>query len=105
MRQALLERSLETEITERLGYAPYERDPAQHTGYRNGFYYRNLDTQFGPILGLRVPRTREGGAQFRVLERYARRAPWVNGLAREMFVAGGGPPGGGGGGTPPLGDA
>jgi transposase-like protein len=88
MLQTLLERSMETELTERLGYAPYERDPAQHVRYRNGYYYRNLDTQYGPILGLRVPRTRAGGTHYRVLERYGRRAPWVNEAAREMFIAG-----------------
>jgi putative transposase len=86
--QGLLERSLQTELTERLGYAPYRRDPELHTNYRNGYYYRDLDTQLGPIRGLRVPRPRQGGARYRVLQRYARRAPWVNQLAREMFVAG-----------------
>jgi len=86
--QALLERSMETDVTERLGYAPYQRDPAVHTNYRNGYYSRNLDTQFGPILGLRVPRTREGGTHYRVLERYERRAPWVNQLVQQMFLAG-----------------
>jgi transposase-like protein len=73
--RALLEASMETKLTERLGYAPYQRDPAVHSDYRNGYYYRNLDTQFGPLEGLQVPRTRAGGANYRVLEQYARRAP------------------------------
>jgi putative transposase len=86
--QGLLEASMETELTERLGYAPYQRDPELHTNYRNGYYERDLDTQFGAIRGLRVPRARAGGAGYRVLERYARRAPWLNELVQEMFVAG-----------------
>jgi transposase-like protein len=86
--QALLEASMETELTERLGYAPYQRDPALHSNYRNGCYERALDTQFGSIRGLRVPRPRQGGAGYRVLERYSRRAPWVNQLIQEMFLAG-----------------
>jgi putative transposase len=86
--QALLEASMETELTERLGYAPYQRDPAVHGDYRNGCYERALDTQFGPIRGLRVPRARQGGTGYRVLERYSRRAPWVNQLVQEMFLAG-----------------
>jgi len=86
--QALLEASMETELTERLGYAPYQRDPALHSDYRNGYYYRNLDTQFGPLEGLQVPRTRASGAHYRVLECYSRRAPWVNQLIQEMFLAG-----------------
>ena len=57
--RALLEASMETELTQRLGCAPYQRDPAVHSDYRNGC---NLDTQFGPLEGLQVPRTRAGGA-------------------------------------------
>jgi len=86
--RALLEASMETELTLRLGYAPYERNPRVHTDYRNGYYYRDLDTQFGPIQGLRVPRRRHGGIDYRVLQRYARRAPWVNELVEQMFLAG-----------------
>ena len=84
----LLEASLETELSLRLGYQPYQRDPAVHTNYRNGHYQRDLDTQFGPLRSLQVPRPREGGTKYKVLESYARRAPWVNDLVREMFIAG-----------------
>jgi len=86
--RALLEASMETELTQRLGYAPYQRDPAVHGDYRNGYYERDLDTQFGSIRGLRVPRARRGATSYRVLERYGRRAPWVNQLIQEMFLAG-----------------
>ena len=86
--RVLLEASLETELSQRLGYRPYQRDPQVHTNYRNGSYRRNLDTQFGPIPGLAVPRPRVGGMRYKVLEHYARRAPWVNDLVQEMFVAG-----------------
>lgn len=86
--RTLLEASLETELSLRLGYHPYQRDPAIHTNYRNGHYQRDLDTRFGSIHGLQVPRAREGGTQYKVLEHYARRAPWVNELVREMFIAG-----------------
>lgn len=86
--QALLEASMQTELTLRLGYEPYERDPELHSNYRNGYYERDLDTQFGVIHGLRVPRPRQGPNEFRVLERYRRRARWVDRLAQEMFLAG-----------------
>jgi putative transposase len=79
---------METELTERLGYAPYQRDPRRHSNWRNGYYRRDLDTQFGVIRGLQVPRPRKGESKYRVLERYARRAPWVNQLVQEMFLAG-----------------
>ena len=86
--RVLLEQSLETELTQRLGYEPYQRDPSVHTDYRNGYYSRSIDTQFGAILGLRVPRLRFGKMEYAALRQYARRAPWVNRLIREMFVAG-----------------
>ncbi len=86
--RALLEASMQTELTLRLGYEPYQRDPEVHSNSRNGCYQRDLDTQFGAIRGLRVPRPREGKTQYRVLARYRRRAPWVDRLAQEMFLAG-----------------
>ena len=84
----LLEESMETELTLRLGYHPYQRDPQVHTNYRNGYYQRDLDTQFGAIRGLRVPRVRQGETNYRVLERYGRRSPWINELVQAMFLAG-----------------
>ena len=84
----LLEASMQTEITLQLGYTPYQRDPQLHTDYRNGYYRRDLDTRFGAIRGLRVPRSRRGQTTYRVLERYQRRSPWVNQLVQGMFLAG-----------------
>jgi putative transposase len=86
--RVLLEHAMETELTQRLGYARYARNAQVHSDYRNGYYTRDLDTQFGPIRGLRVPRARQTQRQYQVLARYARRAPWVNALVEEMFVAG-----------------
>lgn len=86
--RSLLEASMRTELGRRLGYEPYQRDPLVHTGYRNGSYRRDLETQFGVIRGLQVPRARQGGSGYQVLDRYGRRAPWVNQLVQEMFVSG-----------------
>lgn len=86
--RTLLEASMQTELGRRLGYEPYKRDPLLHTNYRNGSYRRDIETQFGVIRDLEVPRARVGGSQYQVLERYSRRAPWVNQLVREMFLSG-----------------
>ncbi len=32
----------------------------QHGGIKNGFYIRNLDTLFGKLEELKIPRDREG---------------------------------------------
>lgn len=87
--QFLLEKAMETELTERLGYNPYQRDPARHTDYRNGYYTRHLDTEWGPLVDLKVPRARQGGgAHSKIFENYQRRTPGINRLVLEMFVEG-----------------
>lgn len=88
MLRTILEASLETELSQRLGYRPYARDPQVHTDYRNGYYTRDLDTRFGPLQDLRVPRARYRQGQYLVLQRYGRRSRWVNELIQEMFLAG-----------------
>lgn len=50
--RAILEESMRGELTERLGYVPYQRDPGVDDNYRNGYYSRDIDTQYGPIRGL-----------------------------------------------------
>ena len=47
-----------------------------------------MDTQFGPLRGLRVPRARYRQSQYQVLARSGRRTRWVNELVPEMFLAG-----------------
>jgi putative transposase len=84
----VLEEALRTELGRHLGYEPYRRDPLIHTNYRNGSYRRDLETQFGVLRNIEVPRLRKGGYRFQVFERYQRRAPWVNQLITEMFIAG-----------------
>ena len=56
---------------------------------RNGFYERSLDTVFGWIEGLRIPRPRWGGFTPTCLgPRYGRRQEALNRLARECFRRG-----------------
>jgi transposase-like protein len=81
----LMERTLETEITQRLGAVRYGRSDTRRD-WRNGYRKRDLVTEMGLLKGLRVPRSRYGSYQPRLFERYQRRQPLVNQL--EMFVAG-----------------
>lgn len=56
---------------------------------RNGFYERNLDTVFGWIEDLRIPRPRKGGFRPRCLEKpYGRRQEALNRLVIECFRRG-----------------
>ena len=83
----LMERTMETEITKRLGADRYGRSESR-CDWRNGYRERDLVTELGLLRGLRVPRCRKGRYQPEVFGRYQRRQPLVNRLMLEMFVAG-----------------
>lgn len=83
----LLEGAMEEEILEQLRVERYRRDKLRR-GYRNGYRYRSLLTEFGLLDEVRVPRDREGSYQPSVFERYQRRQERVNRLVREMFLLG-----------------
>lgn len=56
--------------------------------YRNGYYYRNLDTELGPIDELKVPRSRRGLFTTKVFDYYQRRQKAVNEAVLNVFLAG-----------------
>ncbi|MFQ5453420.1 MAG: transposase, partial [Candidatus Zixiibacteriota bacterium] len=82
-----LERALKTELNQRVGCGRYKRSVGRR-GYRNGRYVRDLLTSYGWINGLEVPRLREGGFEFQVLERYRRRQRQVDLVLLEAFLLG-----------------
>jgi len=55
--KAILERAMEVEMSEHLGYEPYERSKSENA--RNGSYNKNLITESG-VVELDIPRDREG---------------------------------------------
>lgn len=56
--------------------------------YRNGYYYRNLDTEFGPMDKLKIPRSRIGLFRTKVFDFYQRRQAAVNQAICNTFLAG-----------------
>lgn len=82
-----LERALVLEQSVQVGCGSYERSDDRQ-GYRNGSYARDLLTSYGWIEGLVVPRVREGGFEFKVLERYRRRQRQVDCILLEGFLLG-----------------
>jgi putative transposase len=85
MKEALQE-VLEGEMSEFLGAAPSERTEAR-SGYRAGYYGRNLVTRIGK-LELRVPRDRSGEFSTALFERYARSEKALVAALAEMYVQG-----------------
>lgn len=85
--KVLMESAMESEMIDQLLAARYRRTEFRR-GYRNGYRYRSLLTELGPIERIRIPRDREGRYRTEVLPRYERRQSRVNQMVREMFLAG-----------------
>ena len=82
-RQRFLNLMMEYERREYLRYEPYQRGP-ERTDQSNGFYTRSLSTRAG-MLKLKVPRSRSGKFQSRIIPRYQRREALVNQTLKEIF--------------------
>lgn len=69
-----------------------QRDRYQRTtdrlDYRNGYYQRSLDTTFGPLECIKVPRSRHGLFKTAVFERYQRRQRSVDEVICNVFLRG-----------------
>lgn len=85
--QRFLEGLMQYERQEFLRVHPYQRHPGR-VDQANGFYSRSLGTSLGLIMDLKVPRTRSGCFQTRVLGRYVRRQGRVDQTLRDVFLAG-----------------
>ncbi|MED4953080.1 IS256 family transposase, partial [Bacillus cereus] len=55
---------------------------------RNGYYHRNLDTQYGRIEGLSVPRDRKGEFQTQLFTPYQRHTGWLEEAIIKMYQSG-----------------
>jgi putative transposase len=84
--ERVLQETLEAEMTEHIGAAPYERS-ATRTGHRNGYKPRTLRTRVG-TLNLLVPQDREGNFSTRLFSRYQRNEKALCLALMEMYVEG-----------------
>jgi putative transposase len=83
----LIEDTLQEEMISYQQRQRYQRS-SQHIDYRNGHYQRNLDTTFGPIERINVPRARHGLFKPTVLQRYQRRQHSVDAVICNVFLRG-----------------
>jgi transposase-like protein len=82
-----MELCMDWEMIQHTGNESYKRtNPRQDS--RNGYYYRNLDTELGPIDELAVPRSRLGLFKTNVFQHYQRRQVAVNEAICNVFLAG-----------------
>lgn len=84
--QGMIQEVLEAEMTEQIGAASGERCE-NRSGYRAGYYQRNLITRIGKIE-LRVPRDRSGRFSTELFERYQRSEKALVSALAEMYIQG-----------------
>ena len=83
----LLEEAMRIERDHHLGFGRYERGIGKEDS-RNGYYERDLESVFGLMEDLHIPRTRNNTFQTNLIKRYQRRQRLVGNMIREMFVRG-----------------
>ena len=87
--KGIIEVSLDEEMIQYMQTQPYQRtDKSNRLDYRNGHYCRNLDTTFGPVEQIAVPRSRQGLFRPSVFQRYQRRQEAVNDAVCNVFLRG-----------------
>ena len=82
-----IEDILDEEIAQYMNRQPYQRTK-NRIDYRNGHYYRDLDTTLGPIEKIAVPRSRSGFYKPFIFGRYQRRQQAVNDVVCNAFLRG-----------------
>jgi transposase-like protein len=85
--KSLIEAILENTIKEYLQLEKYQRSEKRRD-YRNGYYPRRLQTKYGIIDPLRVPRLRKDQPEFQVFSRYQSRQPQIERLIGQLYLAG-----------------
>lgn len=79
--------SLEEEMIQYQQRIPYQRTD-NRIDYRNGYYNRNIDTAFGSIEDLKIPRSRSGLFRPSMFKKYQRRQESVNQSIINCFLLG-----------------
>jgi len=83
----LIQISMDEEMVEYTNATKHQRTD-NRLDYRNGYYYRNLDTELGPIDKLKVPRSRSALFKTKVFDYYQRRQKAVNETICKAFING-----------------
>jgi len=84
----MLQAYAEEEFLRYIGVMPYERSPLRRD-WRNGSRSRTLETRFGRIEDLPLPRGRRGGTPYSsILARYQRQDRRIEEIVSEMFLRG-----------------
>ncbi|MCD5516891.1 transposase, partial [Lactobacillus delbrueckii subsp. lactis] len=76
-----------SELTAFLGYDPYAREDWNYGNSRNGSYFRQVKTQFGPIK-VQVPRDRKGEFHQHTLPAYGQHTDTIESTVIQLYSHG-----------------
>lgn len=79
--------TIQDEFEQFIGAAPYQRSD-DRTDSRNGVRYRDLDTRFGVIKDIAIPRARNGRFIPKLFHRWNRRENKISRAIADLFVNG-----------------
>lgn len=85
--RSMIKEMLETMMKEELKQVIENKKKELHL-HRNGYYTRDLDTRFGQIEDLKVPRDRQNQFQTQFLSPYQRRDAWLEDAIVRMYASG-----------------
>lgn len=85
--RSAIESFAEDEFLRYMGCAPYERSEAR-SDYRNGTVPHVLETRFGRIENIGIPRARRSGFLCSILNRWMRKDEKITSVVIEMFLRG-----------------
>lgn len=83
--KAVLERSLDTELTEHMGYEKHQC--SGNVNSRNGYSSKTLDTQSGPVT-VDIPRDRDGSFVPKLVPKHSRRLDGLEGDIISLYAHG-----------------
>jgi transposase-like protein len=78
---------LKTELTSFLDYEKYDRAGFNSGNSRNGFYSRNLDTEYGS-LSIEIPRDRNGDFNQKLIPSHQRRTGYLEEMIINLYQTG-----------------
>src|SRR6185312_524801 len=84
LKGALMERMLDAEMTEHLGYEAYEGKGRGAGNSRNGYTTKTVETESGKV-DIRVPRDRAGTFEPQVVPKHRRRLEGFDDKVRELY--------------------
>lgn len=86
--KTMIQEKLELIMKEEMNQFLQVEEQPEIRNSRNGYYERTLDTRYGKIEELKVPRDRKGNFQTQLFEPYQRRDGWLEEAVIHMYKGG-----------------